>query len=347
MKKKLLSAVLALGAMIASSAQNSLVFDSAIPSEVAPGEQIIINFTYELEIEDTVQIQIFETDDPGVFGGSVANGLDTEFPFPVLPATNGPTQGSVTINISSGRVPSSLLDAGNSYRIFGQLGNGVASASVNGAFPEITVTDPDFGLIYTDVNPIVTEQGGSVEISYLYSATEPVPIQFQVFSSTGANIFNGDEASLDGTFSQPTLPATDGFTEGSITISIPAASPSTEDLMAQNPDANYYLFGQLNVSPTQTINWAVNFEYPLMQIEDPTLSTTEFTNDLDEVFYNNSSNSLEIKANLSGKILDIYDLTGKKVQSTSNLNNTSLDVSNLPSGLYIAIIENQFLKFIK
>lgn len=349
MKKKLLTAVLALGAMITSSAQNSLIFDGPTPTEVEAGQSITINFTYESDIEQpSSQFEIFLTDSDGIFGGNTAVSIGGGV-FPTLAATTGPTSGTATLNVGAGVTPSADLDPGLTYRIFGKLGDDSAFLNNNAPAPEVTVLAatvlPDYDLRYDDARPLIIQRGSSVTINYEYTAIENVSIQFQVFLADSPSIFGGESSTdVAGTFNLVDLPATNGYESSTVTITIAEETELSANL---EPGFDYYVFGQLFDPAQNTFRWLLNGESPLMEIVEPTLSTTEFTNDLDEVFYNNSSNSLEIKANLSGKILDIYDLTGKKVQSTSNLNNTSLDVSNLPSGLYIAIIENQFLKFIK
>lgn len=80
-----------------------------------------------------------------------------------------------------------------------------------------------------------------------------------------------------------------------------------------------------------------------------TLSTNSFSIDSNELFINHKLKSLEINnIKLGSKSASIYDITGKKALDSIKLNdNTSVDISNLQTGVYVLVTnDNRRLKFV-
>ena len=73
---------------------------------------------------------------------------------------------------------------------------------------------------------------------------------------------------------------------------------------------------------------------------DASLSTTDFeTTSLS--FYLNTTNSIiNIEGNTNISKLELFDITGKKVLETTNINNNSIDISSLKAGIYLLSIYN-------
>lgn len=344
MKKTLLSVALAFGAFFSATAQNFLTFDGPIPTSVEAGTSITIDFTYQSPAQGA-QFQIFLTDVPGIFGGDVAVGADGGA-FPTLAEATTPTASTATINVGN-LTPSADLPEGQEYRIFGKLADDTAFLLVDNAYPVIEITASTSGAPLNSITfdgpvPTTVEAGSSITLEYTYVSQEQGS-QFEIFLTDVPGIFGGQtaEAVLGGEF--PTLTAVTEPTAGTVTITVPAGVTPSADL----PEGQEYrIFGKL---ADDSDNWSANGAYPIIEITAPTpdLSVSEFSRDSNEVYFNSTSNSLVINTNVSRATLNIFDITGKIVLELANPSNSDLDLSFLPSGLYIARIGNQFLKFVK
>jgi len=344
MKKTLLSAALAFGAFFGATAQNSLTFDGPIPTSVEVGTSITLDFTYQSPAQGS-QFQIFLTDVPGIFGGEVLVGADGGA-FPDLAEATTPTASTATINVGN-LTPSADLPEGQEYRIFGKLFDDSANWSVDGAYPVIEITASTSGaplnsLTFDGPVPTTVEAGSSITLEYTYVSQEQGG-QFEIFLTDVPGIFGGEtaEAVPGGEF--PTLTAVTEPTAGTVIITVPEDVTPSADL----PEGQEYrIFGKL---ADDSDNWSANGAYPIIEITAPVpdLSISEFASDSNDVFFNSTSNSLVIDTDVNGAALNVFDITGKNVVTVANPSNTTLDFSYLPSGLYIARIGNQFLKFVK
>ena len=83
-------------------------------------------------------------------------------------------------------------------------------------------------------------------------------------------------------------------------------------------------------------NWT--FIGELTEYENCTLSNIDFQSSLIKIYPNPTSDILNIEG-LEVEKVDIYDAKGSLVQKT--LNNNQVDISNLSSGNYILIINDQ------
>jgi hypothetical protein len=73
-------------------------------------------------------------------------------------------------------------------------------------------------------------------------------------------------------------------------------------------------------------------------------SVSENTTDLFSIYPNPTTDILNIKGDLTGKIIEILDISGKSHIKTLN---KSIDVSDLTTGVYFLKVDNSVKKFIK
>jgi hypothetical protein len=135
---------------------------------------------------------------------------------------------------------------------------------------------------------------------------------------------------------------------GSITFTIPEGTTPSSSLTGA---LNYKINIELK---TSTFDWLAG-AYPATPINltAASLSTNDFEKDLISVFPNPANDILQLKGMENTKIsqVSISNVLGKKVLSTSEIKNNSIDISNLNPGIYMISISSENsekrIKFIK
>lgn len=349
--KKILLLLSVLSSMSYINAQYSISYDSMDPITVVAGQSITLNYTYSASMEVDAQFQIFETDVPQIFGGTTADGT-TVAEFPTLAVATDQAN-TITLTIPANFPLSSSL-SGTEYRIFGKLSSALETdatedvfwANGSGEYPQIIVTAPNYSITYDSANPITVAPGQSVTLDYTYSASMDVTAQFQIFEADSPTIFGGATNNASAVIATPNLTAGSNVAT-SVTLDIPSDFPASSTLSG----TNYYIFGKLSSSDNSDANsdadWSVSGNYPEI-IVDETLSTDDITFDSNKLYFNNASASLVINNSIQTESLSIFNTTGKKIYEIDNLKDTStINLSALPKGLYIARSDSKYLKFVR
>ena len=178
------------------------------------------------------------------------------------------------------------------------------------------------------------EEGTSITINYTYTADADYTGQFQIFQADNAGIFGGTNEGFESLGAAHTT-GTD--LAGSVTFDIPLGFTLTDDLPMGDA---YYLFGKVGApDDSDALNyWALDGVYPTLIVvaEGTTLSAPSFNiGDDVALHFNNATKSLDIQKDLNEK-LSVYDMTGRMIATVDAKQGTSLNLSTLNAGVYIA-----------
>lgn len=151
-------------------------------------------------------------------------------------------------------------------------------------------------------------------------------------SGTGGGI-------VDGSYYCPNFRIVQGGSTGTAPLTVDAETD------AQSPDAYtaHWVFSYY--PPEQNETYGI---YPNMLANSSLaiLSAKEFENIASSIYPNPVKSTLYIKNSIESKTYKIFNVLGKTVFET-NATAKSIDVSGLPSGLYILKTDSGFAKFIK
>ena len=96
-----------------------------------------------------------------------------------------------------------------------------------------------------------------------------------------------------------------------------------------------------NAGNTDASNGQIVFDFIEFYF-NPTLSVERFdANSVFSLYPNPANDTISIKGNNTITQVSVFDLTGKKVLTSNQLKNNSLDISKLKSGVYLVQIEDQ------
>lgn len=210
------------------------------------------------------------------------------------------------------------------------------SFNFTGPIPQNTAVD--IPIIYTSEDPIAI---GGVKFD-IASDTEP-------FTTTFIGTYSNTEILPAGTNMTATIEMSNFaaiYTVENVDGGVLLATEPTNELLIRNPNgatnptnAFYRLTGIAGDDPNFTGVLGQGFR----GIEvNPTLGTSDIGTVGINAFYKSTTQSIELSSDTNIDTVNVYGISGKMVFSTNvNDANKSIDVSNLSSGLYIAIITNE------
>lgn len=265
-----------------------------------------------------------------VFLASVPAGTNVPGVFNLtIPASTIPTA-NLTGNLNY-KIKVELRDSGNNY-LAGEFPN----TQIN--FTAATVTN---AISFTGTPFTTAEIGSTVAIGYQYSLAQPGQIYCAIELQNGFTFVS----TVVGEFLSPVaagsnVPDTFNFLIPNTTVptaSLPSGQNYKLKIELRNSTGGY-LTGQF---PNTEINFT------------PNLSTSNFENNIFNIYPNPTNDFLNIKGieNTPISQVIIMDMLGKKVLATSQLDSNKIDVSNLKSGIYLMTISvnniQKTIKFIK
>lgn len=349
--KLLLMAALIFGVAYSHAQSNSITVTSTLPTTVEIGESVTVTYEYTLAANATDQQIKIGFNEVNSSGGYVGNGDAAYSGGLGIGATTGTVSGSMTFTVT--KPESASLAAGNKYvydiSIQENGGSYQTYASATESGTEITV-NPASGVInaisVTNTLPTTAAQGEMFDVNLDYSANQEAIIQVGICSQGSSDNSSewGDFAWLKDYYVN--IPAaTTGTEQTTVTIEVPtnAALSSTFTgykryrILINLLDPSYNTIATANtVIDPFTITAALN--------------TTDANANGIAIYPNPVSSSLNINPQLlQANTIWIHDLMGRTVSLLKNTKSlTSVDVSQLSSGIYILKTDNkkQF-KFIK
>jgi hypothetical protein len=203
-----------------------------------------------------------------------------------------------------------------------------------------------YSIINTTLTPLTAQVGGTVPLTFSYTAAAACSTQFQVVSSNDAHLFNGGSpvitTNFTGAFAAPLIvnPGTD--VSGNVTITLSGDVGPTSSLPA---GFKYYIFGKLGAKANGAPNdvyWDSASGYIELTVT-PVLGVNSFNNlSTNEMYVNTTSKSLVVNTTaVTSNSAKIYDMTGKNVATLSNLKSAgSVDLSGLRNGVFVLVTDN-------
>lgn len=336
MKKTLLSLFITILFSNFVTAQ-SIVFTSETLTTAAIGTTITVNYEYTSANDGHIYCGINLLDDWTWISTVVTAELS-----PAPAGTN--VQGSFQITIPVGTVPTANLTGNQNYKINIELkdSNFVWLA---GAYPEtqinLTGSEIPTAISFTSAPLESAEIGTTIPVDYQYSIPNPGKIYCAI------ELF--DNFTYLSTVAESFLDPVEAGTniQGTFNFTIPSETVPTENLAT---GLNYKIKIVLFDSNGEFLAGA----YPSTQINfTASLSNTDFENNQIFIYPNPSNDFICLKGaeNVSISNVSIIDMFGKKVFTSSQLNNNKIDVSNLNSGIYTLSIASEntqrTVKFVK
>jgi hypothetical protein len=332
MKKQLLFLLLCATISFNGWAQ-SVTITSVISNPIAVGTVLKVDYKYTVAADSYIFCGINLLNDWTYISFVAGQGLD-------LAIAGTDVTGSFNITIPNGTTPTANLTGLQNYKISIELKSLPSFTWIAGDYPPTQLNFTASATVTPSISvtsiPTSTQVGTNLTVNYKYTVASAGKVSIAVTKNGGTNPW--DYISTVGYMElDPAIAGTD--VTGAFTVAIPAETTPTSVLTGnesyrvtlelKDGSANW-LAGDYN-------NTNYNFTAAPLGIDKKNLA-----NKL-SVYPNPVTDVLRIANadNLANASFSIVDILGKTVVQSKTLNNDSIDVSNLSSGVYILSVSSE------
>lgn len=332
MKKQLLFLLLCATISFNGWAQ-SVTITSVISNPIEIGTVLKVDYKYTVAADSYIFCGINLLNDWTYVSFVAGQGLD-------LAVAGTDVTGSFNITIPSGTIPTANLTAPQNYKIAIELKSLPSYTWIAGDYPATQLNFTAAAAVTPSISvtsiPTSTQVGTNLVVNYKYTAASAGKVSVAVTKNGGANAWDyiGPVGYM---VLDPAIAGTD--VTGAFTVAIPAETTPTSALTGNE---NYRVTLELKdagdiwlAGDYSTVGY--NFTAAPLGVNKNNL-----VNEL-SLYPNPATDVLKIANanNLSNASFSIVDILGKTVVRSKTLNNDSIDVSNLSSGVYILSVSSE------
>jgi Secretion system C-terminal sorting domain len=325
-----------------SSAAVPAISITSIPASTQVGTNLVVNYKYTAASAGKTSIAVTKNG-----GANPWDFISTVGYIELDPAVAGTdVTGTFTVPIPSTTTPTSALTGNENYRVVLELKNATGTwlagdySTVGYNFTAATVTP---AISITSI-PASTQVGTNLVVNYKYTAASAGKTSIAVTKNGGANpwdfISTVAYIELD-----PAVAGTD--VTGTFTVPIPSTTTHTSALTGNE---NYRVVLELK---NATSTWLAGDYSTVGYNFTESLNTNAFENSIISIYPNPTNDFIFVKGIENTPIdqVTVFDMLGKKVFASSQLNADKIDVSNLNSGIYMLTVSSdnsqKTIKFVK
>ena len=320
----------------------SVTITSVISNPIAVGTVLKVDYKYTVADDSYIFCGINLLNDLTYVSFVAGQGLD-------LAVAGTDVTGSFNITIPSSTTPTANLTAPQNYKIAIELKSLPFYNLIAGDYPEtqlnFTAATAVTPAISVTSIPTSTQVGTNLAVNYKYTAVSPGKVAVAITKNGGVNAW--DYISTVGYVElDPAVAGTD--VTGTFNVAIPAETTPTSALTGNE---NYRVTLELRELKDAGSKWLAgdystvgyNFTAAPLSIDKKKLinGVSVYPNPVSDVLKIANAN------NLAKASFNIVDVSGKTVVQSKALNNDSIDVSNLSSGVYVlsVISEEGYKRF--